>query len=212
MHAVANQSAANQAALFARYNCLPGSVGWGVNVATGTLTGLPIVQLTYNDSDKTYGAFTVPAQAIITPYPAAGQGVVTSAVYQTFGDLETKREAMAAANEGQAGALFGNGGGLANVLKQFPSANAHTAVRDAFPTYTLTLPVNPVTKRYTATIDEYLKYVVDALPPSPYTAEMAPALQAVVERPSDFCRLELALFFKVRTQHISQLRPRCSCF
>ena len=147
VHAMAQKATEVQAALQAEFHILPGSVGWGANVQTGQLTLLPVLDFTYR-KNKTWGSFTVPAEAIITPYPAAGNGVVNTAVYQTFGDIENARARMNAANQGQAGALFSDGGDLAHVNEAFRSDFAYTAVRDAFPAYTLTLPVDPVTNQY----------------------------------------------------------------
>ena len=186
VHHIANQSAASLAALQAKYHTIPGSVGWGVNIWTGALTGLPIVKLSYGNKNKVWNGFTTPEQAIFTPFELPA-GIGASYVFETIGDFDSMKSGMSAQN-------LGEGGTFAWSRKHvFDSAFKATAASGAgfdpsltvtlwsYALYEMELPANPVTQQFEYEIDDYALAVVNVLPPY-YNATTAPIFEAFVER------------------------------
>ena len=187
IHRIGNASAAAQHLLKASLNIIPGTVGAGANIVTGELTGLPIVAFTYkNMSDparKVWHNFTVMEEAVLTDEPNAQGAVTAEHVWQSLGEYERDRAAMAQAVPPQGR----NGLFAAPLVDVFSNQFNHTGspgvtlVQWTKPIYSLDLPVDPKTKRYDGyKLDAYVRDAINVMPPE-YNTSTHPAFEAFVK-------------------------------
>ena len=179
LHSVANKSRQALAAL-APLHPLPGTVGWGVNAITGVRAPLPIVLLTYNNSNKVWGKFRTPTEAVFIPYQdPAGEG--TAYVLPGITELEAARTTLRGQNKGLNGGIFAQS--LAAVFEQVWNGThgdgSLTAVRWSYPIFQMSLPADPATHQFKYEFDAFAKMAIDALPPV-FNATTSAAFEAFI--------------------------------
>lgn len=139
--------------------------GWGVNVAYGSVSSFPIVQLSYNNSNRTWQGFREPAEATVTPFQSPLPNyAVGSAVYSTISDFTNF-----------VGGLLGQGSGLSgiysqswdSVFQQFqdPQDVALTVINGEVALYKMSLPFDLQKQMYVFTWDKFALRALQSLPP-----------------------------------------------
>lgn len=152
--------------------------GWGVNVAYGSVSSFPIVQLSYNNSNRTWQGFSEPSEATVTPYQIPQASFTSgSDVYPTISDFTDF-----------VGGLLGQGNGLSGIYSQswdsvfelYQDAQdvALTVINGEVALYKMTLPFDLQKQMYVFSWDKFALRALQSLPPD-YTS---PTNQAVYNK------------------------------
>lgn len=164
LNSVANASLAALANLQA-VNPIRGNIGWGVDIVTGSLTTLPVVQLTYTDPQKTWHGYRYPVEAVVVPLENP-QPICDAAVFGLVSDYVGFVRNNVAQNGGRNG-IYGSQ--FASVLNSFfnrqtttPDDPALSITQLRYAIYKIQLPPKP-TGLYS--FDKYALRAIQALPP-----------------------------------------------
>jgi len=149
----------------ASLNPLPGPSGWGLDVFSGELMKLPVVELTYTDSTKVWGGYRLPVEAIFTPYQVpAGQG--SSYVFKGIADYDGLRTSMGSQNQGRQGIFAEPREDVwSETWKSAADDRSMTVVQWAYNVYDLELPTDSHTRKFNFTLSKYTRKALDMLPP-----------------------------------------------